>query len=353
MYLRVMGNTFAGNYFQHEGDSMFSKITTTSLNESRVCIAKIENNEYKGGYEIFEDGVLVLSSIGNTSNMVMIAVPVSIIHNYQLHVLIQMLGIGQPNWYSTNPNNYTYLEYLEPAGDGGNPDGSGGNEEIIEFEIDDPDSKPGVNITQLFNCFDQVPGGPSTTYSITLNADIPVNSNETFPVLITNPGHVFLTITKTNGSQSVTQSFGFYPQVGRESLTLNSVPSKIVNDGNHEINASIRMPDINEASFNLIKYNAIYEASQLYNLSTNNCANFAIKLFNYARSNSPISVPIFHVTIPSLSGIPILNLSIIQSPQALYSTLNTMKNTGNPEAANIHVNRNRSTKSPPSQGECP
>lgn len=46
VYLRVMGDSFAGNYFQQEGDSISSKITTTSFDKSRVCIAKIENNEY-------------------------------------------------------------------------------------------------------------------------------------------------------------------------------------------------------------------------------------------------------------------------------------------------------------------
>ena len=355
VYLRVMGNTFTGNYFQQEGDSLLSKITTTSLNKSRVCIAKIENNEYIGAHEIFEDGVLVSSSIGNTSNMVMIAVPVSIIHNYQLHVLIQMLGIGQPNWYSTNPNNYTYLEYLEPAGDGGNPGGSGGNEEIIEFEIDDPDSGPAVDITKLFNCFDQVLSGPNAQFTVRLSSDIPSNKDENTDVVFSKgtAGHSFLSITKSNGSQSVTQNFGFYPQSGYQSLTLNSVPSKIVNDGNHEINASFIM-DINEASFNLIKYNAIFEASQPYNLVTNNCASFAIKLFNLARSNNPILIQNFPVTIkPVLPGLPSLFLNLSKSPQMLYKKLAEMKSNGSPEAANIIINRDRGTKASLSNGECP
>lgn len=282
-----------------------------------------------------------------------IRVPAAIVYNNQLHVLISMLNIGDPNWYLPQVNGSTTLEYIEPIGEvSGNPDNGVLEDDFLEFEIDDPDSKPGVNITQLFNCFDQVPGGPSTTYSITLNTDIPVNRDETFPILMFNPGHVFLTITKINGSQSVTQNFGFYPQSGPASLSLNSVPSKIVNDGNHEINGSIKMEDINEASFNLIKHNAIFEATQSYNLSTNNCAHFAIKLFNYARSNSPIIVQNFYVTIPSFLGIPSITIPMTQSPHKLYSILNTMKNTGHAEAANIQVNRNRALKSGLSKGEC-
>lgn len=355
VYLRVFGNGFAGNYFQQEGDSISLKITTTSFNKSRVCVAKIDNNEYDGSYEVFEDGVLI-SSIAQNTNLITIRVPVSIMQNYQLYLLIQALGIGQPDWNPPYPNNdYTYLEYLEPAGDGDNPGGGGGVEDILEFEIDDPDSKPGVNITQLFNCFDQVPSGPNANFTIRLSSDIPSNRNENTAVVLSNGtvGHSFLSITKYNGSQSVTQNFGFYPQTGLASLGLGNVPSKIVNDGNHEINASLIM-NINEASFNLIKLNAIFEASQPYNLVNNNCAHFAIKLFNYARSNNPIIIDNFPVTInPILPGLPIVTVDMSKSPQMLYKELALMKSNGGPEAANILTNRDHSTIAGLSSGECP
>jgi hypothetical protein len=356
VYLRVVGNSFAGNYFQQEGDSLSSIITTTSFNKSIVGVAKIKNNKFDGKYEVFKDGVLVSTNSLRTTSFVTFTIPVSLMLNYQLHVLIQTLGIGQPGWYPNPPNNtHTTLEYLEPAGDGGNPDGLGGNEEIIEFEIDDPDSKPGVNITQLFNCFDQVPSGPNANFTLRLSSDIPSNKDENTGVVFSKGtvGHSFLSVTKSNGSQSVTQNFGFYPQSGLESLGLGNVPSKIVNDGQHEINASLIM-NINEASFNLIKSNAIFEASQPYNLVNNNCAHFAIKLFNLARSNNPILVQNFPVTIQSvLPGLPSLNLNLSNSPQMLYKKLAQMKSNGSPEAANIITNRDNGTIATLSNGECP
>ena len=95
IYLRVIGDKFAGNYFKQEGDITFLKVTTTSLNKSRICIATIENNVYRGDYEIYENGVLVSNRSASSNRLVMIRVPSSIVYNHQLHLLIQMLGIGQ------------------------------------------------------------------------------------------------------------------------------------------------------------------------------------------------------------------------------------------------------------------
>lgn len=56
-----------------------------------------------------------------------------------------------------------------------------------------------------------------------------------------NVGHSFITLTKTNGSISVTESFGFYPQKGYKSVFGSDVNSQIVDDGatNNKYNASL------------------------------------------------------------------------------------------------------------------
>ena len=48
-------------------------------------------------------------------------------------------------------------------------------------------------------------------YSAKLCVDIPVNNDPLALLDGTTPGHAFITVTKTNGSQSATLSFGFYP----------------------------------------------------------------------------------------------------------------------------------------------
>ncbi len=207
-------------------------------------------------------------------------------------------------------------------------------------------------MAKIFKCFDLVPSGPNATFTITLNADLPSNKDESIPFVIDgNPGHTFLTITKTNGTQAITQSFGFYPASAPKSLGLGNVDSKIVNDKNHEINASIMM-NINEASFNLLKANAIYWATLDYNLESNNCADFGINLFNLARSTTPITTQPFFVYIPLPTAPYSLNATMNKSPQKLFSKLNEMKTTGHPEAGNIVINRTHGTESGLSQGEC-
>jgi hypothetical protein len=259
-----------------------------------------------------------------------------------------MLGLGDP-LVPGNGTEEEIWEYLPPEGIGG-----GGNAlEILEFEDNDWESKPAADIVKIFNCFDLVPSNSATTYEMTLNADIPANTDENVPVTLNgNPGHAFLTITKTNGTQSITQAFGFYPASGPKSLTLDNVSSKIVLDNNHEINASLKM-NIHNVAFELIKQHAIYLATQNYNLETNNCAHFAIDLFNIPRLGMDITVPTFVTTIPGIQFTPTIVATMTKSPQALFAKLNNMKTTGHAEAANITIDRGRNYKSSTSHGECP
>ena len=316
IYLTVIGNDFDGNYFERTGDYKYSEVITTSFDEKTVYKLKIKDNQFIGNHKIDEE-FNNRKNHESLSNRAYHYIPATIVHNYQLYVNIMLLGIGQPNWNVGNPNNNTQLEYIEPLGEEiGNPN-NGVLEDIIEFELEDVASKPGIDIVKMFNCFDLVPSGMNAHFTIKLNSDIPSNGNEGIPFLLNgNPGHSFLTVTKTNGSQSVTQSFGFYPTTGYQSIGLSNVSSKIVNDEGHEINASLSM-DINEASFNLMKANAIYWSTQQYNLQSNNCADFAINLFNLSRSNSLIQVDLFNANTNTIIGSSSIPIIITQSPHML------------------------------------
>ena len=354
IYLKVVKESFVGNYFQLEGNDVKAEAVTTSFDGKTVGIAEINSNIYDGNYKVYENGVLIkdINDLSpTTSTSISRSVPATYVYNYELHHLIELLGIGQPGWVNLVTDYYTHLDYLNPDFVYNNNGGSNGIDEIIEFEYNDWESKTAANITKMFNCFDLIPNGPNTTFEITLNADIPVNTNESTPVMIDgNPGHAFVTITKKNGTQSVTQNFGFYPNSGPKSLGLGNVSSKVVDDNNHEVNASIKM-NINDITFDLIRQNAIFFATQDYNLESNNCANFAIDLFNIGRLGTDITVPVFPVTV-NIPLLPSVTAILAKSPHMLFATLNAMKTSGHSEAGNIQVNRTHDLKSGNSQGEC-
>lgn len=104
----------------------------------------------------------------------------------------------------SSPNVYiaTYLQVDPPT----DP-----NKEIsMQVEFDKGEDPP-VQLQKLLDCFSTILSS-GAKYSIKLCADVPSN---TFPMAAINstlsPGHTFLILTKSNGGQSVTQVFGYYP----------------------------------------------------------------------------------------------------------------------------------------------
>jgi len=215
------------------------------------------------------------------------------------------------------------------------------NGDGIAYDIDfDPTmDQEAVNVNQLINCFGSVPDNSSTTYSVKLCADIPVNGKPNILVNLTlSPGHAFIILTKTNGANSVTKCFGFYPQSGPLSLTTFGVPSTVKNDTEHEYNASLTMPNITKGQFDAMTTEAVVSAgSQTYDINSFNCVDYALGIFNLARSGNEITVP----TNPTTGG---------KIPGGLYNTLHTKMNSGSPEAGNITTGK---FKAPVSSGGCP
>lgn len=341
-YVFFEGNNISGNWVSFEIDNSISvkykKIISESFNRIRVGILDINEKGNVQAINIYENGLLSNQIAYRTSSLV--SLPASIRGpNLTVLLLAQLLGIGQPDWNSSLLVDENQFEYLEPDPQGG----SGGSYEIyLDILFDYSNSGPAIDLQKYFNCFDIIPDN-GATYSIKLCADLPDNSNPDIVVVGVTPGHAFLTITKTNGSQSVTQSFGFYPQSGPLSVFGVGVNSKIVDDGKagfeHEVNASISMDNISQLGFNAVKNLALgYVNSLQYDLDVFNCADYALDCFNFIRS-SQIIVPDSQYPI----GFPIINYGT--TPNGIYKNLKEMKDTNHPEAANIQIGVNNSTTS--------
>ncbi|MFZ4769698.1 MAG: hypothetical protein ACOYLO_05915 [Ferruginibacter sp.] len=181
--------------------------------------------------------------------------------------------------------------------------------------VDENMFDPGINLQKFMNCFGTIPDA-GATYQVKLCVDIPVNGHPTWafnPSDNFSPGHVFLTLTKTNGTQSISQTVGFYPTGGAIS------PGTFKNDGEpgdgHEYNASLTINSLPASGFNTVVQNLLTHQNEQYNLENNNCANPAIQAFNSVIS-PPIVLPSYEVVKPLT--VPVQILSMQQSPQRLY-----------------------------------
>jgi hypothetical protein len=208
------------------------------------------------------------------------------------------------------------------------------------FRFDFGDDPP-IDLAAFLRCFDNVPDA-GATYSVTLNAALPNDNDPDELEVNSHPGHAFITMTKTNGSNTVTQSFGFYPRIGRKSISMGDVTSAIKNDGNHKVNASIKMDNILESQFQALQSSAISLAFLSYDLNDFNCTDFALRVFNVIRGTNKI-------TIPNTVGIILNPMGLVvdygQTPNGLYKFLNANSSS----YSNISIGV---TAAPASHGAC-
>jgi len=273
-------------------------------------------------------------------------------------------GSGGGYWGSN------YYDSLDPfsggsgggggGGGGGIGGGSGGGgivvSEPIEFETEYTDGLPGVSLTKMFKCFDNVPSA-GATYKIKLCSDVPSNSNPGASANFSSAsgGHTFLTLTKTNGTSNITQSFGFYPQQTPSIWNpFGAIESEIKDNGVQEINASIDM-SISESQFATIKQNSVNWSSRNYELADYNCSDYAVNIFNSVRS-TPLIIPGYQIILPGNTNpwapTDPITITINKSPQMLFRKLEEMKNANGSEAANIRIDQSHNYRAPVSKGEC-
>lgn len=200
-------------------------------------------------------------------------------------------------------------------------------DETMLVDIDTYVDNPAIDVGQYLKCFDNIPDDGATC-TITIYTDIPVDNDPSklFNWQTRSPGHAFLELKKSNGTRSVQQSIGFYPTANwKNILSADPVDSKIVNDGNHEFNASLKMiisPNLLRSAIGKIK-----EISNMkYDMDEFNCTDFALEVFNYIRT--PLQIP--HYVIPG--GVYRTN-----TPQGLYNKLKDMWLNNDAEKNNITI----------------
>jgi len=319
-----------------------------SINEfadgGKSIIVNNLNNEIVNKYFITGSNQIKNTEINNIANKNTSTLPPVTVYGYRVQsnsysIFMSLYWLHGGN--SDFENNYIGqvedMQLDETAG--------GGSIEVIEVEADDSAIKDSVNPRKMVDCFGNI-SNTGATYSVKINADIPVNSapNLLFNILEGSPGHVFITLTKIgiNGEQ-VNQSIGFYPDKGYKSI-LNPndfVKGKIVNDGligsEHEYNASYAVSATSEQFENII--NRLKNISSLdYSLANGNCAHFAISLFNEVDpffSSQAITYP-FGGTMKYLTATPL----------GVYNTLQNYKNNNIPNVEVGVVKKSLTSKGP-------
>ncbi|MGI8950768.1 MAG: hypothetical protein ACR2FN_04185 [Chitinophagaceae bacterium] len=266
-------------------ETNFIMLQTDSLgnyiNGSIINVIQEKQNERSAGFtgEIeksfldgknFKDTKIVNGNAVNNIKLVMEGPPTTTT-DYSGYTSFDLMNItDQFYYYSSGLGGYVpvgsgggggtsadnYYSYYTPI--------SGSGKDVSLLEFDSYVNEPAEDINKIFNCFNSIPDA-GATYSLTLCSDIPnnydLNTSFVNSPHVGYPGHTFLILTKTNGNTSVTKAFGFYPTMSWSSLlnlvNLPPVPSKIVNNSEHEINASITM-NITQSDFNVIKIKSWY-----------------------------------------------------------------------------------------------
>ncbi len=246
-----------------------------------------------------------------------------------------------------------YLEYLDPLSTDGGGSGTGGYE-VIEWEMDESPDAVGVDISKYLNCFNSIPD-QGASYSVKVMVDIPVDANPNSLVNIgatgLSVGHVFFGLTKTNGSQSITQVLGFYPATGYKSLTLQPVDSKIADDAvspghYHEYNASLTLNNFNSTDFRSLLYQLQMNSTYRYEIDGFNCANFVGSSINAVKPGTIGS----EVTVGINPLNPLEVVDIQWSPNGVYKFLVNQQNYNPSLAPSIETGVVKNA--PQSNGAC-
>lgn len=233
-------------------------------------------------------------------------------------------GADQGDWYwyggffddygGGGGNSYTYG--YSGGGTGGNTNNSD-NTIVVQTESND---KPPIKVEDYIKCFNNLPD-KGATYQVTIYTDIPVNND---PSVMLNwstmsPGHSFIGLTKTSGSTTVTQTFGFYPSISWQVLTSHPCDSKVVDNGEHRYDASLsQMLNSSQFATTISKLELLENTS--YDMTTWNCTDFALSVYNASAYNG--------LTIPQYftegSG------EAMNTPQGLYTAIKMLQASGNP-----------------------
>lgn len=239
------------------------------------------------------------------------------------------LGIyGYGNNGGSSNSYYGYYSATDPYSYGYQHGGGLAIADPKEIEYENPESLPDISIHDYMKCFDNI-SDEGATCSIEIFSDLPVNGepNTFFNWQDGSPGHTFLQIKKSNGDESIQQNIGFYPDQGWKTVLYTPVASKLVDNGGHKFNASLKM-NLTPAQLHSVITEIESLSNSSYDMDQYNCTDFALQVFNMTRPGNELTIPLF--VLPG-------NTSSVQSktPQGLYQQLMNMLEEGNSESANI------------------
>jgi hypothetical protein len=249
--------------------------------------------------------------------------------------------------------NYNFLDGWSSSGGGGGYYGGGGGlgggggsaggvgesqlhedpaeDPAIKIDFEPVENKDAIEVEKYLKCFANIPDAGSTC-SIEILSDIPVDKdpNVFFNWNTGSPGHTFLQIKKSSGSEIVSQNIGFYPEEGWKTLlTTAPVKGKFVDNGYHEFNASLKR-DISADQLKdvLIKIENLSKFVK-YDIDEYNCTDFALEVFNSVPFSKPLEIPKFNIP----GGMAPNGTN---TPQGLYQKLKSMRQAGE-EYTNITI----------------
>jgi hypothetical protein len=194
------------------------------------------------------------------------------------------------------------------------------------------ETKPGIKSKDFMKCFQGVPD-QGATMKITVYVQEPWPGT-TFNIGPNSVGHTAIGLTKTSGSQTITQVVGFYP----DATLLDKIhaPSKIVNNGGDlEYNNSITYT-VSAADFQKIS-DYIANPPATYDLTFFNCTNFVYE----ACKKGNITLPDPYSTVGPASPPGAV---AVMAPAGIGSSIEKLKGQSN-------VNSNGGT-TPKSKGAC-
>ena len=177
--------------------------------------------------------------------------------------------------------------YSSSSGGGGSASGSASssnsyaNSELKELQA----SNPAIDLSRFFDCFSNVPDNSATTYQASLLVKVPNPANPNVmwdPTQADGVGHTFIQLTKSNGTNTVTQIIGFYGVGGGYAVATAlgmTVPSKMVDNSGHPYNAKLTA-SLSGSQFSYLLNELEVDANNSYNLSSYNCTTYALDAFN-------------------------------------------------------------------------
>ncbi|MDP1764161.1 MAG: hypothetical protein Q8L07_09770 [Sediminibacterium sp.] len=327
-------NSWSANYFKthikiNEDRSATGFITIESIDGTTIRTVDFVRNKYvgaplNGNVSVNSSGEIKGINSDNTD------LPPVTVTGYRPAPYNDFVFLNSLYWITLNTNHYPIFIDGTTSSD---PAYYVSMSVAYQFEPDDSEARLEKALAKLLACFGAI-SNSGATYTVALNADVPLNSRPSTVIQGISGGHAFLTLTKTNGSNSVTQVFGFYPKYMTKAASLSDVTSAIKDDSGHEINASISL-DVSASNFSDLMTYISNHSSNDYNLTGYNCTDFALEAFNTMLS-TPISV----------------NQSAFNSghtPSGLYLALNNLKAANGALANNIFLDLDTA---PTGHGEC-